>query len=796
MVANRRWTSTRGSLKAGDSKPTTEGENTHHYVGMRGSDYYFPADRHKKAEIAFRNGNPNDVTVVRGVGGTFRVPTTVPPLTPQEAENWKLDRLIYSKPLLFEVNREPKFLVPPKEKIFSLGEDMDRLDELYRLKGRYTPSEVAHVFFPIIPSFYIELRHVFHALPPSIAYRMEQDIGTRGMGANFFTGYPMLFRQRKPTHQKSAVKLNADFWFVRRHPYFKKADRFQSKHNSDYKAHIGGVVHKEAPTGDGTQNSRDIDLNIFGILARHLRRAAKDKKTDIYQPTPLIQWMNSLGKEDMAVIQMVPERRIITLLSKYVRVFQLTCAKGEDPNVYTDAANLRTDLSDTSDETLPLDMKTDEEDDMEVENREKEDMPPSAEASVEAGAAEATTASNITSSPVSSASPMNTNLDDDLLGLEDILSGQPAAPEQPAAAPPPARDQLTSDGSDLPPLMLDVLQVRCLPPSLAPRSLSNFTALNSPYVDVVKLAASFLGCPPSLRGKKNLFSFSRRNAHQITTTGMAVDPDVWRWVPISVIYDALSRDQRQRLRRFRGLTNFLRLHGQLFEVSADCMHVTSHDPAGTVSPFIPQQTTFSFEERVVLPSVEEDGRDDSATMVGEKERKSFADILGDSQIPTTRKQIALLDPHNPVLQNDVFYEEIARLLPPHPVRKREVLLKLPPILRAAVPAKGLFLNNCSRHIEVFYEGGETMVQRKELASLRTSEPEISVEAAIEAMRQSIPDGGATVKALRRMHAPSNAISTLIKHFGSVRHGLEAFPQYFAVERREGLQGSDALVRLR
>lgn len=1080
---------------------------SHLFLATSGSSFYFPPDRNREKEstgkregrqlkMEGRKGIEDKANTVwiRGPVRSFPVDVSTPPLTSEEIERWKLDRLLLGKALIFDLDKAPpKFLLPPSEKIFSLGPEMDKIDALYRRKGRYTPSEVAHAFFPIIPSFYVELRHVFQALPPSIAYRMEQDLGPRGMGANFFAGYPMLFLQRRPSHQKSAVKLNGDFWFVRSHPFFKKADRLQYKNNSDYKAHIGGVVHKNAPVGQGASTagsaSKDIDLHIFDILARHIgwkvvkqllesigevgdggrgernaEEGAKDShatssvsestasspvtssvkgvrekkrsfcteearqsplhrsdhvrssKEWAYRSVPLIAWMNRLSRGEMAIVQQVPEKRVILLLSKYVRVFQLLCAHAEDPLLFTDRDNLlylcptpgnssspkETITQDrtvphpphrtvpNTKETVPTREAEHEErgvEDVKTEGKEKEARthkekvkaslteeeeageswhanPPTSETCstsslsregqplgssctratsqpalledsvhsaaivtpvvtqwVESGTTPCTVLKDTGSpseldpirdsgTPTASGSGSlagKFNLDEELLGLDEILSplgGKSTALLNPndidddeatqvggcqgnavsgeckekgdevsrnmkdkealevdatqdeeedawqkdggeeekedetnitssrrATHTPSAASTVEENGASggalSLPTRLDVLLVRRLPPHVAPRSLSNFNATITPLPEVTSLAASFLAPPPSLRHQLlNYFTASRqhhRRLHNaVAVVASSPTSDIWRWIPIQVIYKALSKLQKRQLRPFRGLTNYLRLHGELFEVSLDLMHVIAHDPQGAVSPFLPHQKTFSFEERVVLPldtaeedAATEDSRGEGAgftatggggaCMIGEKERQRFNDLLGDSQIPTTRKQIALLDPENPVLNNDILYEEIARLLPRHPVRKREVLAKLPPILRAAVPTRGLFLHNCSPHIAVFYEKGETMIQRKEdfVASSSSShrllpgaETTLTPEGAVEEVRQCIPDGGATIKALRLMYLSSEVVNALIQHYGSIIRGLEAFPQYFCVERREGMPASDSFVRLR
>lgn len=1070
-------TSSFSSLKCDESSKdeNASGDSPapHLFQATSGSTFYFPLDRHqhksstplKQQRQPLENSKSdkedekNEVWI-RCPARSFRVNVSTPPLTAEEIENWKLDRLILVKALPFDVDRSPaKFLVPPQEMIFSMGPQMDKVDELYRRKGRYTPSEVAHVFFPIVPSYYVELRHVFQALPPSIAYRMEQDCGSRGMGANFFAGYPMLFHQRRPSHQKSAVKLNPDFWFVRAHPFFKKADRFQYKHNSDYKAHIGGVVHKNAPDGHGLTPSggeKDIELCIFDILARHIGwqviqklsvevgagkeestpaggsdhvidsfvtsspalpgdrtekdgiargtlsshntvscRTTSSSKEWIYHPVPLIPWMNSLSKQDMAVVQQVPEKRVLFILSKYLRVFQLMCAHGEDPLLYTDRQNLahlfptpKTSSAEVDDNGKKIDctsssssalttavplssssshyhvrlqgerctQQTEEEDCPELDRIRRDDrsveeeqakegdaskiyptssgiasleskrseqhyMPTSAASSSASSTSLASTPLENTASEMdpnltpassssmdttsaggsegsiptshcpSSSSKGNFSLDEDLLGLDELLSG-PESRNSNAIQSPSVEDiveigkneeeveeaeeemssieeeeedeenkkkpmsmssgeeNTTSASSsllcDTPtgenesdgittsgvasaafPTRLDIILVRRLPPHVAPRSLSNFNASTTPLPAITSLVASFLSPPPSLRDQlDNFFSVSMlKHRHKSKPFSMH-SVNIWRWMPVQYIYEALSKEQKKALRLYRGLTNYLRLHGELFEVSADLMHVIAHDPKGVISPFLPNQKTFIFEERVVLPAESattavgkaDEGKEASvvdgsavaggggACMIGEKERQLFKDILGDSQIPTTRKQIALLDPENPILNSDVLYEEISRLLPRQPMRKREVLSKLPPILRAALPTRTIFLHNCSPHIAVFYEKGETMIQRKEdfnaCASssshrlLPGEETLLSAEEAVEELRQSVPEGGATIKALRILYLSSDVVNALMQHYGSIIRALDAFPQYFCVERREGVPASNCLVKLR
>lgn len=800
------------------------------FLPISGSTFYFPLDRGVTRPKRNTENKERTSAIVRGIGRSIRIDTSEPVLTTEEIERWKLDRIICTKNYLFDVDRDPIFLLPPTEKVYSLGPEMDKIDELYRRKGFFTPSEVAHAFFPSVPSFYVELRHVFQNVSSSVLHRIEHAFGPRMLGAAFFGMYPMLFLQRRPTHQKSALKLNHNFWFVPAHPFYKKADKLQQRYNVESRANFGGVVSHGASTDKADLDSvfKSIDLQIFDILARHLDRCEKtnplrvedssDTAPSMYTAVPLIQWMNQLSAKEMAVIQQVPEQHVVVLLTKYVRVFQLLCAHGEDPLVYTDKINVKTvsssadaeeteasvfepTLGDDSNRSvsIPLD------DPMAAENAVEDSWSTGEESfTVKTEGSESIPTTDEESSMEESGPEPNIlrGLDEDLLGLDDILSVHPPTTNGNEKAPSASFPSPSSEGEASLPTRLDILYVRRLPPNIAPRSLSNFDEQSTPLPRITQLAASFLGTPPSLRRTLNNFFARCRILHGRITSD--VEREIWRWVPIQTIYGALTKEERQLLRPFKGLTNFLRLHGSLFEVSSDLMHVISHDPAGTVSPFLPHQTIFSYEERVILPKTPLSGGSSSeevASLVGEHERDLFQRILGNSQIPTTRQQIALLDPENPLLNNDVLYEEVARLLPDHPVAKRQVLARLPPILRAAVPARGMFNNNCSRHIAVFVEKGQTMIQRKALFDeqahvLQSSAPLMSKEEAVEQMRQSIPQGGVTLRALRKVYLPSDVTHALIQHYGSLMTAIEAFPQYFIIEKKEGLSAGFIVVSLR
>ncbi|EPY15251.1 hypothetical protein STCU_12202 [Strigomonas culicis] len=172
-----------------------------------------------------------------------------PPISREQAERWKLDRLIYKRPMHFRPSKpHPVLLLPAEQRIYSLGPEMDQLDRVYRQKGLFTPSEVAHVFIPIVPSFFVEMRHVVECIPPDVLLVIDRHI-PRARFSTIFEHYPMLFKFHRRKYQRSAVKLNDDMWFIQAHPDFQKANVRHREHNADYLSSVGGgaVVTPAAP---------------------------------------------------------------------------------------------------------------------------------------------------------------------------------------------------------------------------------------------------------------------------------------------------------------------------------------------------------------------------------------------------------------------------------------------------------------------------------------------------------------------------------------------------------------------
>lgn len=90
-------------------------------------------------------------------------------------------------------------------------------------------------------------------------------------------------------------------------------------------------------------------------------------------------------------------------------------------------------------------------------------------------------------------------------------------------------------------------------------------------------------------------------------------------------------------------------------MSNDFSYVIAHDPKGRISPFRPTQKLFTIAERVLLPDNFDNDRTVNAVMVNENARKKFQSVLGNSQIPTSRKQIILLDPDNALINSYVLW---------------------------------------------------------------------------------------------------------------------------------------------
>ncbi|CCW60606.1 unnamed protein product [Phytomonas sp. EM1] len=873
---------------------------------------------------------------IKGVLRRFLIDTSTPPISQEEMIRWRLDRLLHNMSLFISPCNfyKPIYLLPPDAMVTSLGPQMDRIDSLYRKRGWFTPSEMAEVFIGITPTFFVETRYIFNCIPPNLLLSIESKYPRREWATKLFARYPMIFKLSRYTLQKSVVKLNTDMWFVRAHPDFKKGNRLHYKNNAEYRAGMGGVMSRNAPTGgvpppgldagstaarEAIQGSSEafvggkeaakmagkakpIDLRIFDILVSHLPRvpapktnpsqlgnksAEKNPSSDWeavrrmrYVAMPLVEWVNGFSQAELDVLNTVSQAYVLVILQEYPLVFQLMNPKGDSLFLYADrdvvSLSLQNGVSTTSGRAsaedrvgpAPNDNLKDEnpleEDDMEAWGEDSEgirneiDNPPRA-----TGAAQPCRDEKVQARE----KKLHQALRDDLLGIDDLaqgldddsqeseefedlsgdllgfeddsLPGDPLEEEEmqdkeAISSKPKRRHHLlnneTADGDknnsdthhfqgpqDVPiaSLNLNELYVRRLPPEIAPRSLSNFNNTTTPTPELVELVASFLAPPPSLAGERDNFFLRCQQKYRQGSTTIGVKgkegsaalqvpsnppPRLWRWVRIQGIYLALSPAQRQAIRStYSGLVRFLRLHGELFEVSEDMLHVIAHDPQGVLAPIVPTQKHFRFQQRVVLPKSFDENTNATAALIGEEERQKYKAILGDSQIPATRRQLILLDPHNPLLHRDVLYDEISQLLPYNcAIKKSTMMQRLPPILKASL-GKGAIshlISHPNDYFTVFEEDGVTMMQRKNLQPPTGSpSPGLSAEDSVEALRAAVPLCGATVFALTRLHLSKPAVEGLKRHFGSVYTAVKAYPQYFKISENPTGKRSEALVMI-
>lgn len=822
----------------------------------RDASYYFPKES-GKCDGALQDEEPIDPKVIRGACQVFTLDVGKPLLRQEEMMHWRLDKMVFASTVHFAPDAAPIFLLPRDAEVPSLGPDMDRIDHLYRRKGLLAPSEVAQVFMKITPTYYVETRHVFHALNPDVSLQLER-LYSRAAWVNILFGkYPMLFMLRRPKYHKSAVKLNTDFWFVRSHPDFRKGDRLHYRHNAEYSANVGGVVHKHAPGAEAVSEDasrRPVDLRIFDILVEHLPRSANVEKqlpltatpsddtpprgdksairmadvmATLYQPVPLVSWINSFTRKELEELNTVPPERVLLILQRYCRVFQLVCMRQEDANVFTDCRALGATGSSelvysAADPNVAHSRESSDRDDAgesaesnqggileDVQHCTGKEEPGGA--SDDAGATQR-------------AQMLAGALRDELIGLEDLQPGDvneitanvecadlcsdplnlPEEDDEEQqnthCTPGTQSDDGGQDCHTGP--QLDTLYIRRLPPHIAPRSLSNYNQHNTPDRELLQHAASFLNPPPSLEDDYRNYFTASANACGRPAAALAVPTSAtetvrpWRWVPIDTIYQSLDKERQLYLRRrYKGLANFLRLHGEVFELSDDYTFVIAHDPKGIIAPIPPTQKRFFFEERVVLSGKFDADPSLSATLIGEETRRNFQRILGSSQIPTNRQQLTLLDPHNPLMHHEVLIQEIAACLPNYPVTKQQLLGHLPPILRAAIPPKFSIGSAHKDYLTTWTERGVMMVQRKELSQPSVlQEKEITLVEAIDGLRSGVPEGGATIRALMRMHLSQPVINALSRHYGNVYKASRAYPQYFTVQDSPTGAPSDALVK--
>ncbi|CUG86225.1 unnamed protein product [Bodo saltans] len=781
-----------------------------------------------------------------------------PILTAEEIESARLPRLIALTMIPFGADVPPDVIAQNRtitdesiQDALVVPPELAPFDSLYRKKGFLQPSHVLHVMLEYVPSFFVELGKVFAALPPKVRLDFYDHIGMDKHGKyrsllRPFQEYPMLFEVEIGSFRKSLVRLNFSFPFVAQHPRFGVADRAMRQYSKEF-ARERGVVSRDTvrfqysttnnsavgATGGVNASANDVrttprhlrlakasDLQIFQILLAHLPRVPTlvDPEVGLYNFTPLVSWVNSFSESELDLLNEVPQERVLTIVTRYRRIFQLSTIDGADPNLYSPwsenpwrtaaAKSLQHNSSEETD-TRSLEGSS---------SAARPSLPhqktPSQKQQVGAEM-DAATEARVTS--------FKSAMADELLGLDDLLgegavketfdrgednseelvaiddadditapghtntntyegSGKYATPERQEgeeqiewgeelsslqddvpmddnefanaesndAAELPMSPNLVENGAEkslvevevqphegetnqliqerhnihnikedvsdsssstLPSVLssFDLLCIRRLPPTIAPGSLSDLDASTTPDEVLLAHILRFLTPPPP----------------PVAVVGGGVEDynllHQWRWVQIEEIYRAIPAEQRFRMKPFRGLPNFIRLHGRLFEVSLDVSYVILHDPS-RLPPLIPTQRTFTLEERMSLPATfdsktHESGSAAVAAVLKEdaEQRAKYRSILRDSQVPTNRAQLRFLEPGNPLLNATHLIREIAAFLPQHPVPLMQLMSRLPPIMKAAIPSSGLmkFFTKHPHILSVSYDSasGKTVVSR-------------------------------------------------------------------------------------
>ena len=363
------------------------------------------------------------------------------------------------------------------------------------------------------------------------------------------------------------------------------------------------------------------------------------------------------------------------------------------------------------------------------------------------------------------------------------------------------------------PFDISTLLIRRLPREIAPRALCDCSMETSPNPSLMRTILNHI---PS--AAKAVDTASKLQVDKRTNTilipaapdaGAAalVDEEggirrIWRWMSLETIYKSLSVIEKRELRPYRGLANFIRLHGRLCEVSEDSRYVIAHDPT-TVPPLIPTLRFFSVEDRLALP-LDYDTTTTSAEALldDHPDGKLFDRAVGSAQVPTTRLALQIMDPKNPLLDSDVLYEEIANFLPDHPVYFKSMTRRLPPLLKAAVPSHIFRSIQRSRHITVMQKNSSFYVMKSSLGEV--------VNADVSSNVSTLEETLAAVKAAINLHGSSKVHIWMRLSFGPrnyIKRNYEniggffaAFPKVFYLEnhviemRRE--HAKDSVKRMR
>lgn len=122
-------------------------------------------------------------------------------------------------------------------------------------------------------------------------------------------------------------------------------------HTSSSRAAVTQTNHtatvSASPPADTTATAstrRPIELQVLDIFVRNLPRVPPDAhggnaeaiREERFAEMPLVQWINSFSPTELDVLNSISQQRVLSILSGFVHVFQLTRRSEEDGQVYVD----------------------------------------------------------------------------------------------------------------------------------------------------------------------------------------------------------------------------------------------------------------------------------------------------------------------------------------------------------------------------------------------------------------------------------------------------------------------------
>ena len=746
-----------------------------------------PSDDHVTPEIPSSSSHRKIIGITGKVMGT--VDPARPPILSSQREALEI---------LNCVRFSSGIQSPPRSSMGPLVDappvkEFEVIDALYRKRGFPTPSDILHIFAPVTPSFAVSPYDAFRRIPRETRQKLIDAYGynffaTTPAMASFIEAYRMVFVMENSKLQKLCVKLNGRLSPVRKHPAFGSADSFMKRFSQDE----GQLTPLSSDREAGSSNP-DIDAKIFQILVRHLPRAdapghpvhalPAEVYAKRYQFIPLVEWINGFPQSDIDVLNQVPQQHVVTIITRYHRVFQLATTDGKDKQLFYrdpaaqfvsegDVAEMTREPNGQSEQQQPQQTRVDvgiphapaalpDEELLGIDALARGDVQEQFDrADAESGE---TTANDFGDAPHDEDGEFKFEDDEGEGRRNDGGSGGSDA----------GSEEMSGEKLYVPTSKYDALLIRRLPPDTAPFSLCDLDINRTPEPEILQFILQSLTPPHKADAEAPSIEPPDKNTKSAH----------WRWVNIQTIYRRLPHSLKRRLRFYKGLTNFIRLHGKLLEVSKDLCFVISHDPSGRISPFVPTQTIFTYEERVVLPESFDSG-DTKACFYGDEMRASMSSILGSKFVPCKRAQLLLLDPWNALLDSSVLREEIAAFLPDHPVPMDMVISKLPPVLQAAMPARTGPLRENNPFIRSFMENGKWFVAKAPVDREPSGENDGEtlrgrVADHVEIMKSFIPRGGAPQRAVW-LCMPSKYKNLAQQEYGSPEVVFREFPQHFRI----------------